>query len=496
VSNGVRALAGILILSGLIVTLARMQTAVGTLSNTFSKMAHEQTDTSPTENAAGDVVTGMSQVADAAKGAFQISATLIFSAAFFLFSALIVRMMATRVLNSFVEWARVSYDNSLPEHVSLGTVAVQFRSSARSLEVLTKSFNDMTESFGALQGFAESMDNARTAIVEAVQQLPVHIQASVGTLSKRFVNAFAEGMRSTSEHTSQILLIYGHQKQRIDHIQEQVQAIHGFAAEMAAIASQLRGLPENVKSVAEGTEAQKSGLQAFGSTVAELAIRLEELPVRQLVDEVNRLAGIVEGAQTSLKTVEKFGERISENTNALRPLPEVAKTIRTAVQHEAENSASFRDSVDQLRLFIEGFPVEQLRNGIESLVQASRSIGSIQGQAIVALDELTRNAADVADGSREMQRLVEQIANVANQLSAEQSRLGFEGRDEGNINGQLVQDRSPKPTVPSQPEPLVLVADSGNHEGSDGLGTIAGSFEERTAPDSMASFTHTPLERR
>lgn len=68
-----RALAGVLILCGLIVTLFNLQHAVGGLRATFDQLAAQQSNADSGGDTASQVVAGMSTVATAAGKAFQIS---------------------------------------------------------------------------------------------------------------------------------------------------------------------------------------------------------------------------------------------------------------------------------------------------------------------------------------------------------------------------------------------------------------------------------------
>lgn len=426
VAASVRALAGVLILCGLIITLFKLQGAVGGLRSTFSVLAAQQSNVEGASDTAAQVVQGMSTVASAAHDAFLISLCFISSAAILLLLALRESSRAADVVSQFSDWVYSSYRselNKLPEQVPLNVVAGEFRASAQALELLTASFGEMTKSFGALQGFADSMDRSRNAIVEAMQRLPAHIQESMGSLSEKFVGSVTEGLTNANQHTQQILLIYGQQQQRINTIQAEVVAIKNFSSQVTQAVAKLDGMPEQVTALAAGVELQSKSLNSFASTVAELAIRVEDLPISGLRQDVGTLAAATDRIYAAVNSVERFGERVAQNTELLRELPETTKGIATAVYQEANNAVAFRASVDMLGDHVKALPVSELRAGIVGLTSAAEMIGNIHAQTIAALAEVTRRSSAFEAAGSDLKARIDEVLKYSNQLAIHQQHI-------------------------------------------------------------------------
>ncbi len=437
IAGEVRALAGVLILCGLIITLMNLQSAVGGLRDTFSELAAQQVASTSGDDTAAKVVGGMGIVAGAASTAFSISFMMISSAAVLLLLGLLIRTWALHLANSFSGWAHESLAADLPIQTPLNVVAAEFRASSQALERLTTSFNEMTESFGALQGFADSMDRARSAIVKAMQQLPSHIRESVGTLSETFVNSVGEGLRNSSEHTHQILLIYGHQQQRIENIQAEVTAIRDFTAQVATATGRLEGMPERVADLTTTVQTQAELVKRFELIVAELAIRVEDLPVEGLKEHVEALVRITGQVDSNVLSIDKVGQRIADSTNLLRQLPELAREIRTAVRHEADNSEAFRSTVDDLGEYIRALPVVEIREGIAQLAVATDKVGDVHATAIEALSQITRHSAAFESAGAELRARLEGVLKCASQLAIEQEYI----RTHADENAAKIVDR-------------------------------------------------------
>jgi hypothetical protein len=443
IGASVRAFAGVLILCGLLVTLVKLQGAVGGLKSAFDQLASQQSNMGSSGSTATQVVGGMSTVASAAHDAFLISFCAIFCAATLLLAALWLHSRAARVVSSFSEWAYSSYREEvrkLPEQVPLNVVAAEFKASAQALERLTTSFGEMTESFRALEGFAGSMDHARNAIVDAMQKLPGHIQASMGTLTEQFVRGVTEGLRNTNEHTERILLIYGQQQQRIEKIQAEVVAIRDFSHQVAQAIAKLDGLPEQVAAVATGVETGSNSLKSFESTVAELAIRVEDLPIAALRAEVAGLAGITEGIKAAVASVEHFGEQVAANTDFVRGVPGLIQGIDASVNKEAENAVAFRASVDVLAAHVKSLPVPELRAGIAGLTTAAAQFGNIHAQTIAGLAEITHRSAAFESAAADLRGRIDEVLKYSNRLAIHQQQIK-EGADDNapKIAERLVQ---------------------------------------------------------
>ena len=426
ISVSVRARAGVLILCGLIVTLVKLQSAVGGLKSTFSNLAAQQSDAGTTVDTAAQVVNGMSTVATAAREAFLISFCAISFAAVLLLLALLLHSKASHLVSRFSEWVYDCYREELkkvPEQVPLNVVAAEFKATAQALERLTNSFGEMTNSFGALQGFADSTERSRNAIVEAMQKLPSHIQESVGTLSGQFVSSVTDGLRNANEHTNQILLIYGQQQQRIEKIQAEVVAIRNFTSQVTESVAKLHRMPEHVAALAAGVELQSSSLKSFESTVAELAIRVEDLPVSGLREDVATLNVATQRVQAAVSSVERFGERVAENIELLRGLPELLRNIDNAVQAEAQNAASLRVSADALGEHVKAVPVVELRAGIAGLASAADKIGNVHAQTIAALADVTRRSEAFELAGRALQGRIDEVIKYCSQLAVQQQQI-------------------------------------------------------------------------
>jgi hypothetical protein len=273
--NPIRGGAGVLILSGLTITLFNLQHSVQHLKTAFQDLAVHSPTSSTSVDVTAVVTSAMAGLASSAHLAFAFSVGFILTAALLLICVLGLQQSAAKTYQRFVAWAHGEYERLLPVQTPLGEVAVRFDETAKSLKAVTVSFNEMTEQFGSIRDFAGSIENARIAIEDAMAKLPGHIQASMGTLSERFVASITEGLRESNENSKHVLAIYGHQQHRIDQIQAEAVAIGQYAKQVAEVTKHLEGLPESVTAASEAALDQAASANGLDSTVAELAIRVE-----------------------------------------------------------------------------------------------------------------------------------------------------------------------------------------------------------------------------
>lgn len=418
--NPIRGRAGVLILSGLIITLINLQSSVQSLQTAFTTLAeHPPTDGSTSVDVTSTVTHVMATVAGAAHRAFLFSVVFILIAALLLIGVLYVQAKATRIYQEFVEWAHDKYDDSLPFQTPLGEVAAKFDQTTKSLTSLAAAFNAMILEFGSLRDFAGSIENARVAIEDAMAKLPGHIQVSMGSLSERFVAGVSEGLRESNENSKHVLAIYGHQQHRIDQIQAEAAAIGEYSKQVAEVSDKLKGLPELVVAASKATTDLADSANRLDSTVAELAVRVEDLPVKELRADVQSLITSTEAVKSHATNVEKFVGVVSANLELLLGLPGQITEIGTGVALQKAAVDVLIAAVGTMQGAVKDLPVAQMGEATRSLSKALERVGTLQGETERLLAEISARMVSMDAVGTEVRTRLEQVGSLSLQLISE-----------------------------------------------------------------------------
>jgi hypothetical protein len=241
-----RALIGVLILAGLLVTLFNIQGSVRELGEAFDQLSRPEQG-QRTEFLVARIQGSMRNVANAAHNAFYWSGLIILFAATSLALAAGVQWRGQVAVAAFGLWARAAYYEA--------SAAAQPADQQASLEKLAgvvghlnglvSPFQDLSKSMNAVVGFGDRLDESTRLIAEAVEKLPEGVKASVVSLSGEVAREIAEDLQHQLEHIQKILYIYGAQEIRMKELQEGFKKIVSLPGDISKLTNAIAGTTAN-----------------------------------------------------------------------------------------------------------------------------------------------------------------------------------------------------------------------------------------------------------
>lgn len=397
--SGWRSTAGLLVLLGLLASLANLQRAIGPLGAAFRQLANDPSSSS--QASIGQIQLTMSSVAASAQTAFRYSAGCIFGAFACICVALFGQWRVRKTFAKFERWATTTYRERLPEEISIAEAAISLKANADGLGEMVRALGDLAFSFNAIKDFSGTMHEVREAIVRALEAMPGQIQASMGLVSRDMVKSLEISMREDVEAIKKILAIYGQQEFRIDEIHKHVEAIETFSEKITGSAALLEGIPLQLSAI----EASVQQHSAIGEDLSQTVQRVEDAIQKLPADALNQ------SAQALLKASSSIGQAHAEVTESianlqrkLASLTELDQGFSTKVDRITTASQELVGAYDGLMLKSDSSQAA-LESGLNRLsTQISREIVSLSSNAELAAlrSELTRVHAALAHMSAEI----------------------------------------------------------------------------------------------
>lgn len=419
-----RAVASFLILLALTINLASIGVAVGGLDRTFAAIkAAQATQSGLSGSASSAVFDGMVEVARAARMAFSVTAWAVcFAVILLLLSAGLPRKISA-LISEFSDWAHGQYAKALAGTVSLHTVSADLKVAATSMERLTGTFAQVTEAFEAVTAFRQSMEIARDAIVDAMRQLPAHIRDSTAQLSQSFVENMAQGLRDADENMKKILLIYGEQQHRIEATYAVLEEVRTSAVSTAESAAKLERLDDCVRKASSAVDRQGIAVAQFETTVAELAIRVEELPLHPLREDVRQLEEALCPLHGLMERLTPLTEEIAGALGLLRGLPESGDQLVRLAERQTADQRELRKGADEMREIIRDLPIHELKDSLAALAASARQLSDERIQIANLLTEqigaALRHAGEATVAAQRFrQEQAREIAGVESGIAA------------------------------------------------------------------------------
>jgi ubiquinone biosynthesis protein UbiJ len=325
-----RSIAGLLILCGLLCTLATLSMAVKPLGDAFRELSkNQQMSSSSTAASPRSPVSGsdkvaliqktMGEMADKARLAFGLS--FLFISAAFGVMATVARMQRNRtyLIFEFANWAEQEYRSALPEQISIGEAASAFKENAQALGELTRSFNDLSLSLEAVKNFSATMTDVREAIVKALDRMPGEIQASMGLVTKDMVKNLERSMKDEVEAIKKILAIYGQQEVKIDEIRNCVTTVKEMTEKITHAATALEVVPRQLDAI-DGSLKQHSSVAGQIETTAK---RIEDSVLAFPSEELRG------SAKALIEATAKIGHAHAQTADAVADLQSKISAVTT-----------------------------------------------------------------------------------------------------------------------------------------------------------------------
>lgn len=351
-----KALAGLLIIVGLLLTLFNLQRAVGEMSDTFAWTSDRPVAMKASDSPSGAAPSsrsvdvgklpspealqeGMRKVIESAGTAFLLSALAIGLAALLLLSALQTTAFAERALADFRDWAsdqaiRIAKEVE-PRRRQDPTEALILV--LQKLGGLTEAFQDTSQALRDLRQFGATLDASAASISAAVKDLPSAVASSVDGLGNQLAVGVAEGLNHQLTYLNQLIVHYGDQagamKVLADVVRQSAETARTSAAQLAEVPRELaairRTLAEVVAATARSSEATD-----------KLTLKVDELPAAEMREAV--------------VTIEQCARHIASiQVDVAGLMPEITAVVGSTAR---DTAARITVELDRLRSAIVAIP--------------------------------------------------------------------------------------------------------------------------------------------
>ena len=402
-----RALAGLLIILGLLITLMNLRNAVEqmkvTLGNTQASESRSSSAPQPDQSdSTASVRNGIAGIASAAGTAFFYSGTAISFAGAILLLSILAQRIASSSIRDFASWLFDRHDQLLVEQVEQPqNTSETLVYAANTLAQVAKSFQETNSVLADFKQFGEKLDSAALEIKNAVVDLPTRLESSMGNISDNVAMGIKGGLEHQGQYLSSLVAIYSEHAVLVKKTIEFMSQIKDANKSASDVLIQLRTLPDVIQAVARSSEQTRAVSQELATTVLSLERKVEVLPAADLAEAAIRLtdasgriiklessiAAILDSVKSLFQSAIDDATRRSGETilARLETLSSAIQTIKTDVNATtAKQAADLKKSVDQLKEAIDKLrtstdpDVESLRVQIDQLIQSVRSLPSMQ----------------------------------------------------------------------------------------------------------------------
>lgn len=302
----VRAMSGIVLIFGLIITLVNLQGAVGSLNKVLEE---GQSGTSHASVKALDPTAlqmGMQGIAASATHAFRYSAVAIGMAAILL---IIAAWQASQVQNlnrrlalataditaiATVEETKASPDQAL---ANLSEAVNQFSE-------LTRVFEETNSGLKELASFGSKFEASSDLISKAVDSLPKQIQSGMVSISADVARGINEDLKHQVDYLKRIAAIYGDQQINIAAIQQYMDKMMEQIQTSATAIRQLEAAPRAIQSLAAAVSKFDASADSLVLNVHKLNEKVDHFSVEQLAAgtaQIQKLSATLESALAELR---------------------------------------------------------------------------------------------------------------------------------------------------------------------------------------------------
>jgi phosphate uptake regulator len=411
-----RALAGLLIILGLLITLTNLKSAVDEMKMTLAPAAESQTISAPLSKAptpAGipapeaQVRKGISGIATAAGTAFGYSTLAIGLAALILFISIIAQRGTASALASFATWLSDTHDDLLEKQAELPQdTAAKLAFAAESLARVAKTFEETNAALSELKTFSGKLDSAAQEISGAVASLPTQIDNSMTKISGDVAQGIRSGLEHQGVYLNSLVAIYSDHATTVQKTIEFISRVSDATKEASEALVHLRSLPEDIRSVVQASTQTKVAAEELTVAVQSLDRKVDALPAGELASAATQLSdaaarlirveadltAMQETTRAFLKTAiddatRRNGEAVAQQLSTLAGLIQAVKSEITS--DSAKHSAALKHSIVQLSAAVDrlgtGGGVADLKSLREKLQQLNNSVGSLPSIKIMRL---------------------------------------------------------------------------------------------------------------
>jgi hypothetical protein len=429
-----RALAGVLILAGLIVTLLNLQFSVHHLGSAFHELSLRASD-----NPSAVVQQAMGGIAESAQRAFLYSAIFMSSAAFVLLLAIRLHRFGSAALLGLARWASQTHDKlvmDLPT-ADLDSVIVRLSGTVGRMDDAVTKLEEFGEAISSAKSFGDDMTQASRAIASAVERLPTNISGSMVTFSGEVARKISESLDHHVQYLERLLVMYGDQKIQFGETHKfmadtlaNAKATTEAVAPLASVSDTLRTAAGEIRSLARvagrferktrGLENKIDGLpfedirrlgSELQSGLARLAERNGEAAIAQAVSDLEK------GLEAELKQVTDLVTK-ADATVAVGAVLEQIKTLGAKLE-QVSGLVAKADSGEAVAVVLED--IKALRDEV-GRVRTS----SVAQQSVAVAKQLER----IENGlSRPLAQLAPSFWPYGAEAKKAERRLGIRKSD-------------------------------------------------------------------
>ena len=402
----IRALAGVLILFGLLITLFNLQASVRTLGDTFHTLSKQQASNTAAGNGAVDEIQqSMGNIAISAQRAFTFSAYVIAMAAWALLAAIPLQRQAVMTVNAFVDWAEQAHGAACSAQLPAGE-ASQIQELAgviTRMDTVVAGLEKLGHSMTSLAELGGKLDESTKLISTAIDRLPETVKSSVGQLSSEVAREITADLGHQTQHIAKILAIYGEQEIRMKLLYDGFKITEQSVREASAALKSLALLPENIEKLA-----------AAIVKTAEVSIKVEA-GVRSLDTKVSALPladmeRAIQGIDTGIAALQGAGGQVlALTTRADSVFQEWRKEVASVAPHIAEEvNNALVPAFQDLKGAVKNADLPGIHLALGTLVKNSTELSRKLDQGRDSYSPIIGGLARVESALKEVQRDVEE----------------------------------------------------------------------------------------
>jgi hypothetical protein len=398
----------LLIIAGLLITLANLKTAVDKMGDALSPpaAAAARSPSNAPSGAALDsrIRQGIEGIAVAAGTAFAYSAAAIFFASVILACCVATQKYATGSVAAFSLWAYDKCDSRLKSATEgSADVATKLGLAADTLARVAITFEETNGALRELKLFGDKLDSAAQKISEAVSGLPTQMDASMAKISGDVAEGISRGLQHQAQYLIQLYAVYSDHAVTLAKVVEYMTELTANHKAASTAITQLEGMPAVISILAENVARQSTASTNLESAVKDLDRKVDALPAEELTKAAHdleaaaeRLVALKASISAAKDKAEAFvtsgGEKIEGIASVLGQIEGGVRSLLEAVRDE--KGATVTSRVDTL---------------LQSLLSAREQITQIRGD----LAKVQRSASD-----GHMPALQAQLETITDQIDA------------------------------------------------------------------------------
>jgi predicted nucleic acid-binding Zn-ribbon protein len=406
-----RALSGLLIIIGLLITLTNLRNAVDAMKGALepsqtngSLVAPKSPSSAPGTTAPeSKVQQGIAEIARAAGLAFGYSTGAIGLAASVLFLSIATQRRTSWAVGTFSAWLFARHDEALLKQVEQPQdTAAKLAYAAESLARVAATFEETNAALGELKLFGGKLDSAAREISSAVASLPTQIDTSMAKISGDVAQGIRTGLENQLEYLKSLVAIYSDHALVLQKIVDFISRITEANKSASEALVQLRSLPDDISAVAASAANAKTATRELTTIMQDLDRKVQALPgvelgnaASQLSDAAARLISLENDIGTMRETAKSFlqstiDEAMRRNgeltVQQLERLAAAIQALKADVAGDGvAHSAALQSLLSQLKTAVDKLgpgrdsgEIKALRIQLEQLIQRVGSLPSVK----------------------------------------------------------------------------------------------------------------------